>query len=128
MAYYYSASQRAFYCTEIVSVDVMPADKVAVTDEAYKSLMAAQNAGKLIRPGAGGVPEAVDQTGASATGIVHELTPATAEKLGHIKIGKNVDVESDGTISVNLSKDVGDQRDRAPEKPDYGLNTKEGAE
>lgn len=122
MAYYYSASQRAFYCTEIVSVDVMPADKVAVADEAYKSLMAAQNAGKLIRPGAGGAPEAVDQAGASATGIVHELTPATAEKLGHIKVGKNVDVEADGTISVNLSKDVGDQRDRAPEKPDYGLS------
>lgn len=51
MAYFYSASQRAFYCTEIVSVDVMPADKVAVSDEVYKSLMAAQNAGKLIRPG-----------------------------------------------------------------------------
>ena len=111
MAYYYSASQRAFYCTEIVSVDVMPADKVAVADEAYKSLMAAQNAGKLIRPGAGGAPEAVD-----------ELTAATADKLGHIKIGKNVDVAADGTISVNLSKDVGDQRDRAPEKPDYGLS------
>ena len=95
MAYYYSASQRAFYCTEIVSVDVMPADKVAVADEAYKSLMAAQNAGKLIRPGAGGAPEAVDQTGAAATGIVHELTAATADKLGHIKIGKNVDVAAD---------------------------------
>lgn len=122
MAYYYSASQRAFYGTEIVSVDVMPADKVAVADEAYKSLMAAQNAGKLIRPGAGGAPEAVDQTGAAATGIVHELTPATAEKLGHIKVGKNVDVEPDGTISVNLSKDVGVPRDRAPEKPDYGLS------
>ena len=121
MAYYYSASQRAFYCTEIVSVDVMPADK-AVADEAYKSLMAAQNAGKLIRPGAGGAPEAVDQTGAAATGIVHELTAATADKLGHIKIGKNVDVAADGTISVNLSKDVGDQRDRTPEKPDYGLS------
>lgn len=57
MAYYYSASQRAFYCTEIVSVDVMPADKVAVADDVYKSLMAAQNAGKLIRPGAGGTSE-----------------------------------------------------------------------
>ena len=122
MAYFYSASQRAFYCTEIVSVDVMPADKVAVSDEEYKSLMAAQNAGKLIRPGAGGAPEAVDQTGAVATGIVHELTAATADKLGHIKIGKNVDVEVDGTISVNLSKDIGDRRDRAPEKPDYGLS------
>ena len=45
MAYYYSASQRAFYCTEIVSVDVMPADKVTVADEAYKSLMAARMRG-----------------------------------------------------------------------------------
>ena len=53
MAYFYSASQRAFYCTEIVSVDVMPADKVAVSDEVYKSLMAAQNAGKLSPSGCG---------------------------------------------------------------------------
>ena len=50
------------------------------------------------------------------------MTPATADKLGHVKIGKNVDVEADGTISVNLSKDVGGQRDRAPEKPNYGLS------
>lgn len=101
MAYYYSASQRAFYCTEIVSVDVMPADKVAVADEAYKSLMAAQNAGKLIRPGAGGAPEAVDQAGGAATGITHELTAATADTLGHVKIGAGVNVTQDGTISVD---------------------------
>ena len=103
MAYYYSASQCAFYCTEIVSVDVMPADKVAVADEAYKSLMAAQNAGKLIRPGAGGAPEAVDQAGSAATGITHELTAATAQKLGHVKIGAGVNVGADGTISVDTS-------------------------
>lgn len=101
MAYYYSASQRAFYCTEIASVDVMPADKVAVSDEAYKSLMAAQNAGKLIRPGAGGVPEAVDQPGGAATGITHEVTAATADTLGHVKIGAGVNVTKDGTISVD---------------------------
>ena len=103
MAFYYSASNRAFYCSDIVSVDVMPADKVAVTDEAYKALMAAQNAGKLIRPGAGGAPEAVDQTGAAATGITHELTAATAQTLGHVQIGAGVNVESDGTISVDTS-------------------------
>lgn len=101
MAYYYSASQRAFYCTEIASVDVMPADKVAVSDEAYKSLMAAQNAGKLIRPGAGGVPEAVDQPGGAANGITHEVTAATADTLGHVKIGAGVNVTKDGTISVD---------------------------
>jgi hypothetical protein len=52
----------------------------------------------------------------------HEKAAATADKLGHVKIGKNVDVAADGTISVNLSKDVGAARDRAPEKPDYGLS------
>lgn len=101
MAYYYSASNRAFYCSDIVSVDVMPADKVAVTDEAYKALMAAQNAGKLIRPGAGGAPEAVDQPGGAATGITHEVTAATADTLGHVKIGAGVNVTKDGTISVD---------------------------
>ena len=101
MAYYYSASQRAFYCSDIVSVDGMPADKMAVTDEAYKALMAAQNAGKLIRPGAGGAPEAVDQAGGAATGITHELIAATTDKLGHVKIGAGVNVTQDGTISVD---------------------------
>lgn len=101
MAYYYSASNRAFYSTEIVSVDVMPADKVPVSDEVYKSLMAAQNAGKLIRPGVGGAPEAVEQAGGAATGITHELTAATADTLGHVKIGAGVNVTQDGTISVD---------------------------
>lgn len=103
MAFYYSASNRAFYCSDIVSVDVMPADKVAVADEAYKALMAAQNEGKVIRPGAGGAPEAVDQAGAAATGITHELTAATVQKLGHVKIGTGVNVGADGTISVDTS-------------------------
>lgn len=103
MAFYYSALNRAFYCSDIVSVDVMPADKVFVTDESYKALMAAQNAGKLIRPGAGGAPEAVDQAGSAATGITHELTVATAQQLGHVKIGAGVNVGADGTISVDTS-------------------------
>lgn len=29
----------------------------------------------------------------------HESTVATEEKLGHVKIGKNIEVDSDGTIS-----------------------------
>lgn len=103
MAFYYSAANRAFYSSDIVSVDAMPADKVAVADEAYKALMAAQNEGKVIRPGASGAPEAVDQAGSAATGITHELTAATAKKLGHVKIGAGVNVGADGTISVDTS-------------------------
>lgn len=118
MSYYYSASTRAFYCSDIVSVGSMPADKVAVADDAYKSLMDAQNAGKLIRPGAGGAPEAVAQAGDDATGIVHELTAATNSKLGHVKIGAGVSVAGDGTISV----DQGGKRDHTESVVNADLN------
>lgn len=118
MSYYYSASTRAFYCSDIVSVGSMPADKVAVADEEYKSLMDAQNAGKLIRPGAGGAPEAVAQAGDDATGIVHELTAATNSKLGHVKIGAGVSVAGDGTISV----DQGGKRDHTESVVNADLN------
>ena len=36
MAYYYSAAERAFFSSEIMSVDAMPSDKVAVADQSYQ--------------------------------------------------------------------------------------------
>ena len=91
MAYYYSASERAFFSSEIMSVDAMPSDKVAVADQTYKQLMADQVAGKLIRTGSGNAPESVDQG----------LTAAT--RFGDVSFGKvtgtSLDINGNGDVS-----------------------------
>ena len=91
MAYYYSASERAFFSSELMSTDAMPSDEVAVADQAYKQLMADQVAGKLIRTGSGNSPESVDQG----------LTAAT--RFGDVSFGKvtgtNLDINGNGDVS-----------------------------
>lgn len=91
MAYYYSASERAFFSSELMSTDAMPSDKVAVADQAYEQLMADQVAGKLIRTGSGNSPESVDQG----------LTAAT--RFGDVSFGKvtgtNLDINGNGDVS-----------------------------
>ena len=91
MAYFYSASERAFFSSELMSVDAMPSDKVAVADQTYKQLMADQVAGKLIRTGSGNAPESVDQG----------LTAAT--RYGDVSFGKvtgtNLDINGNGDVS-----------------------------
>ena len=91
MAYFYSASERAFFSSELMSVDAMPSDKVAVADQTYKQLMADQVAGKLIRTGSGNAPESVDQG----------LTAAT--RFGDVSFGKvtgtNLDINGNGDVS-----------------------------
>lgn len=91
MAYYYSAAERAFFSSELMSVDAMPSDKVAVADQTYKKLMADQVAGKLIRTGSGNAPESVDQG----------LTAAT--RFGDVSFGKvtgtNLDINGNGDVS-----------------------------
>ena len=91
MAYFYSASERAFFSSELMSVDAMPSDKVAVADQTYKQLMADQVAGKLIRTGSGNAPESVDQG----------LTAAT--RFGDVSFGKvtgtSLDINGNGDVS-----------------------------
>lgn len=91
MAYYYSAAERAFFSSELMSTDAMPSDKVAVADQTYKQLMADQVAGKLIRTGSGNAPESVDQG----------LTAAT--RFGDVSFGKvtgtNLDINGNGDVS-----------------------------
>ena len=91
MAYYYSASERAFFSSELMSTDSMPSDMVAVAEQAYMQLMADQVAGKLIRTGSGNSPESVDQG----------LTAAT--RFGDVSFGKvtgtNLDINGNGDVS-----------------------------
>ena len=68
MAYYYSASERAFFSTEFMTVGEMPSDKVAVADGTWKTLVADQSAGKIIRTGASNAPESAAQSLAALTG------------------------------------------------------------
>lgn len=89
MAYYYSASERAFFSTDLMTTGAMPSDKVLVDDSTYTSLQASQVAGKIIRTGAAGAPEAVSQSLKTLAGLelgvdldVEDLTAATLKVEG----------------------------------------------
>lgn len=86
MAYYYSASERAFFSTDLMTTGAMPSDKVLVDDSTYASLQAAQVAGKIIRTGAAGAPEAVSQS---------------LKTLAGLELGVDLDVE--GLTAKSLS-------------------------
>lgn len=94
MAYYYSASERAFFSSDIVSTGSMPADKVAVTTEKYQQLMADQVSGMLIRPGSGNAPESASQK------------LSAANRFGNVSFGTvtatGLDVNGNSDISGTL--------------------------
>lgn len=96
MSYFYSASERAFFSSELMSVDAMPADKVAVTDSDYEQLMNAQCAGKIIRPSAGGSPESVEQSLSMAT----HFGDAQYEKLSasSVEVSGNAEISGSATV------------------------------
>lgn len=56
---YYSKTTKGFYDTAIHTT--IPDDAVKISAAEHAGLLAAQAAGKHIRPGKGGKPEAVDQ-------------------------------------------------------------------
>ena len=103
MAWYYSASERAFFSSELMSVDAMPADKVAVEDQTYNQLMADQVAGKLIRTGAGGMPESVEQALEPASHFgdaeFENVKAAGVEIVGDLTVG------GDGSFDGSLTAD-----------------------
>lgn len=59
---YYSPTTRGFY-HDLVHGSAMPADVIEIGHDAHGALMEAQGAGKMIVPGEGGVPVAVDRPG-----------------------------------------------------------------
>lgn len=94
MAWYYSASERAFFSSDLMTTGSMPADKVAVTDSDYEDLMDDQVNGLLIRPGSGNAPESASQN----------LT--TASRFGDVSFGKvtatGLDLNGNADISGTL--------------------------
>lgn len=94
MAWYYSASERAFFSSDLMTTGSMPSDKVAVTDSDYEDLMDDQVSGLLIRPGSGNAPESASQN----------LT--TASRFGDVSFGKvtatGLDLNGNADVSGTL--------------------------
>ena len=51
----------------------------------------------------------------------HAAKVASKSAAGHVKAGLGISVDAAGTIAVDITKDVGAQRDRSTAKPSYGL-------
>ena len=121
MAKYFSASKVAFYDDVVTPLGLLPEDALLLSDDEYQAIMTQQNEGFVIVAGSNGYPTVIKQTRAECSALAHDLLVATPEVLGHVKIGKNVKVATDGTISIELFSNVGDMRERSAKKPTYGL-------
>ena len=121
MAKYFSASKVAFYDDVVTPLDLLPEDALRLSDDDYEAIIGKQNEGFVIVAGSDGYPAVIKQTRPECSALEHDLLVATPEVLGHVRIGKNVNVATDGTISVKLFSDVGDMRERSAKKPTYGL-------
>lgn len=101
MAYYYSASERAFFSSEFMTVGEMPADKVAVADGTWKTLVADQSVGKIIRTGASNAPESAAQSLAALTGYA---VPAGMTVAGGVSATGSISaggaITAGGTLTV----------------------------
>lgn len=100
MAYYYSASERAFFSSEFMTVGEMPADKVAVADGTWKTLVADQSAGKIIRTGASNAPESAAQSLAALTGYA---VPAGMTVAGGVSASGTLTATGATTLKSTLS-------------------------
>ena len=121
MAKYFSASKVAFYDDVVTPLGLLPEDALRLSDDDYEAIIGKQNEGFVIVAGSDGYPAVIKQTRPECSSLEHDLLVATPEVLGHVRIGKNVNVATDGTISVKLFSDVGDMRERSAKKPTYGL-------
>lgn len=121
MAKYFSASKVAFYDDLVTPSGLLPEDALLMSNDDYEAIMAKQNEGFVIVAGSNGYPAVIKQTGEKCSALKHDLLVAAPDVLGHVKIGKNINVGGDGSISVELFNDVGEMRNRDTSKPNYGL-------
>ena len=101
---YYNENEQGFFIGEINPL--IPAGSEAIGHTEYGNLMAQQGTGRIIVPDANGHPISQAQSVVPATAITHEITAASADVLGHVKIGEGVAVDSAGTISVDIPQQV----------------------
>ncbi len=91
MSKFYSPSAKGFYADDIHAKDRIPADAVAVSDDLYTALFAAQSQGKVITMGASGLPIAADpvslltpvQSASMLSRAVKRFVDSTAQALGY---------------------------------------------
>lgn len=119
MSKYWSKEHLAFYDDGVVPVASMPSDAVVIPDANFKALMEKQAAGEVIVAGSDGYPTTIAQTCSPCTGMQHDQVIASAERLGHVRIGSSVRIEADGTIDIGTP--YGEARTRDVSKPTYGL-------
>lgn len=100
MAKYWSASKLAFYDDTVISEVNLPQDAVVIPDDDYQTLMAQQDAGRVIVAGDDGYPTTIEQTCGQCTCLQHDTVIASAEALGHIKVGDGLEVSEDGTLKA----------------------------
>ena len=96
---YWSASNKGFYFESMGST--IPEDAVLITEEEYKQLLADQAAGKFISSNEEGKPVAIDgSVEAEATTVKHYIQVASADTLGHIKVGEGLNITPEGMLSA----------------------------
>lgn len=97
MTKYYCPSTGYFYDSEL-NTDI-PDDAQKLLDEEFARLMEGQCNGSVI-VNKGGVPTLEAQSCGECTGIAHDATVASADTLGHVKVGGGLQLAEDGTISI----------------------------
>lgn len=119
MSKFWSKERLAFYDDSVIPVVSMPSDAVVIPDATFRSLMEKQAIGDVIVAGSDGYPTTIVQTCSPCTGMQHDQEIASAERLGHVRIGSSVRIATDGTIDIGTP--YGEARTRDASKPTYGL-------
>jgi hypothetical protein len=104
MANFYSASTRAFYSRN-VGDKTLPADAVAIDPAVYATLMAAQDAGKLIQPGPTGPVAVAAPAIAPTAGFTQALRVAFNKQAQAWGFENFVDAASYANSTVALIAD-----------------------
>ena len=97
MTKYYCPTTGYFYDSEL-NTDI-PDDAQKLSDEEFARLMSGQCEGAII-VNDGGAPKLEAQTCGSCTCVAHDETVASADTLGHVKVGGGLQLAEDGTISI----------------------------
>lgn len=98
MAFFYSASTRGLF-DDRFNRDV-PADALSITPEHYQDLCQEQTAGKLIVPGAGGLPVSIARPTPTADEIVAAVLAQRRDAYKAESDNLKIEAEYDAQISA----------------------------
>lgn len=95
---YWSASRQGFYVPSVSKY--IPGDAVKVEKSLYKELLQKQADGAELTTGTNGQPTSVEKTVANLTGLKHDLLEASADTLGHMRVGVGLTVDAGGVVNI----------------------------